>query len=177
MLPCVICHSARVHPSAHADMQASTSTATLNAWGETSFLPNQGTAGTAGTVPPALSSGPSRSKPPVRVVRDDWDNSESEEEDNARVWEKANSTVPMPELVIAPSSTSQVVSPPPAALQAPMRILKRPTPATSQNNAKPTESPRTTLAQREAQYQEARERIFGPSKADNASDRSERAHV
>ncbi|EIW75056.1 hypothetical protein CONPUDRAFT_169491 [Coniophora puteana RWD-64-598 SS2] len=148
-------------------MQASTSTATLDAWDETAYLPPHGVpqVSTAGTALPTSNSGPSKSKkkPSARVVRDDWDNSDSEEEDNAQVWEKANSTVPMPELVIAPSSTSQVVSPPPAALQGPMRILKRPSPATSQNSAKPADSPRNTFAQREAQYQEARERIFGSS--------------
>lgn len=88
----------------------------------------------------------------------------------------------MPEFIVAPASTSQCSSPPPpAALQPTLRILKRPSPNTSANNAGvslaslssspgPTSStgsggtspaPRGTLAEREAQYQEARSRIFG----------------
>ena len=67
----------------------------------------------------------------------------------------------MPELVISSSNTTSVVSPPPAAIQAPMRILKRPTasPNSSTNSAISQSS--DTLAEREARYQAARERIFG----------------
>ncbi|KAG8215973.1 hypothetical protein J3R82DRAFT_7956 [Butyriboletus roseoflavus] len=92
----------------------------------------------------------------------------------------------MPELVVAPASTSQSFPPPPlAALQPTLRILKRPSPNTSANSAGAASSaslsspspgptsgsgsgsggtspaPRGTLAEREAQYQEARSRIFG----------------
>ena len=96
----------------------------------------------------------------------------------------------MPELIVASASTSQSLAPlPPAALQPTLRILKRPSPNASANNVNvgvassatltssspgPTSgsssgsgsgvtSPasRGTLAEREAQYQEARSRIFG----------------
>lgn len=91
----------------------------------------------------------------------------------------------MPELIVAPASTSQgFPPPPPAALQPTLRILKRPSPNASASadtvGASPLVSssgpapspspssggtfpapPRGTLAEREAQYQEARSRIFG----------------
>ena len=73
-----------------------------------------------------------------------------------------NAKAPMPELIISPSNTTSVVPPPPAAiLQTPMRILKRPTasPNSSTNSAASRSS--DTLAEREARYQAARERIFG----------------
>jgi len=99
-------------------------------------------------------------------VPDDWDNDDDEEEmDSQKIWETANTKSPMPQLVISRSSTSAtVVSPPPTAvIQAPMRILKRPTPTTTPSNissTSPSPDPQT-LADREAKYQEARERIFG----------------
>ncbi|KAG1888219.1 hypothetical protein F4604DRAFT_1716071 [Suillus subluteus] len=101
---------------------------------------------------------------PQQVVPDDWDNDEDEEEDNAKVWEDANNKAPMPELIISPSSTGTcVVPPPPAAFQPTMRILKRPSPSQSASNSTTSLSSQTrnTLAEREAQYQEARNRIFG----------------
>ncbi|OJA14954.1 hypothetical protein AZE42_03697 [Rhizopogon vesiculosus] len=101
-----------------------------------------------------------------QVIPDDWDNDEDEEEDNAKVWEDANNKAPMPELIISPSSTgTSVVSPPPAAYQPTMRILKRPSPSQSASNSTTSLSSQTrnTLAEREAQYQEARNRIFGTS--------------
>ncbi|KAH7925337.1 hypothetical protein BV22DRAFT_1112337 [Leucogyrophana mollusca] len=109
----------------------------------------------------------SQRKPPPQAVPDDWDDDEEEEEeDNAKLWEEANRKVPMPELVISPSSTGQsIISPPPAAFQPAMRILKRPSPSPSASTSgAPPSSSRNTLAEREAQYQEARERIFGASK-------------
>jgi len=101
----------------------------------------------------------------------------------------------MPELIVASASTSQSVPPPPpAALQPTLRILKRPSPNTSTNNVGIASStslastststsssgfgsgsgvtspaPRGTLAEREAQYQEARSRIFGGSTSGHAS--------
>lgn len=101
---------------------------------------------------------------PQQVVPDDWDNDEDEEEDNAKVWEDANNKAPMPQLIISPSSTGTcVVPPPPAAFQPTMRILKRPSPSQSASNSTTSLSlqTRNTLAEREAQYQEARNRIFG----------------
>ena len=73
-----------------------------------------------------------------------------------------NAKAPMPELVISSSNTTSVVPPPPAdILRSPMRILKRPTasPNFSTNFAASQSS--DTLAEREARYQAARERIFG----------------
>ena len=49
-------------------------------------------------------------------------------------------------------------------IQAPMRILKRPIPTTTLSNTFSPSLVPQTLAQREARSQEARERIFGPSK-------------
>ncbi|KAF9645237.1 hypothetical protein BDM02DRAFT_3271842 [Thelephora ganbajun] len=100
-------------------------------------------------------------------VPDDWDNDDEEEEtDSQKIWETANTKSPMPQLMISRSSTSATVfSPPPSTLiQAPIRILKRPTPTTPSNNSSVSPSPvPQTLAEREAKYQEARERIFGSS--------------
>jgi len=79
----------------------------------------------------------------------------------------------MPELIISPSSTgTSVVSPPPAAYQATMRILKRPSPSQSASNSTTSLSSQTrnTLAEREAQYQEARNRIFGTTSEDCGDD-------
>ena len=96
----------------------------------------------------------------------------------------SNKRAPMPELIVAPASTSQTFPPPPpAAFQPTLRILKRPSPNTSArvNHVGPSSvlsfsgptpgsgsgsggtspAPRGTLAEREAQYQEARSRIFG----------------
>lgn len=73
-----------------------------------------------------------------------------------------NTRAPMPELVLSSSnSTSLVASPPAVILQAPMRILKRPTASlNSGSNLTPQENVET-LAEREVRYQAARERIFG----------------
>jgi len=108
------------------------------------------------------------------------------EEDSSKIWEEANKRAPMPELIVASASTSQSLAPlPPAALQPTLRILKRPSPNASAYDVGVASSapltgassspgstsgsgsgvtspvPRGTLAQREAQYQEARSRIFG----------------
>ncbi|KAG6887475.1 hypothetical protein C0992_012103, partial [Termitomyces sp. T32_za158] len=70
----------------------------------------------------------------------------------------------MPELIIAPSATSSshVAPPPPAAFQPTMRILKRPGSDGSSKSATPPPSSAESLKEREARYQAARERIFGP---------------
>ncbi|KAG1861128.1 hypothetical protein DFJ58DRAFT_905423 [Suillus subalutaceus] len=110
---------------------------------------------------------------PQQVVPDDWDNDEDEDEDNAKVWEDANNKAPMPELIISPSSTGTcVVPPPPAAFQPTMRILKRPSPSQSASNSTTSLSSQTrnTLAEREAQYQEARNRIFGTTSERGSDD-------
>ncbi|KAG1773597.1 hypothetical protein EV702DRAFT_1129251 [Suillus placidus] len=116
---------------------------------------------------------------PQQVVPDDWDNDE-EEEDSAKVWEDANNKAPMPELIISPSSTGTcVVPPPPAAFQPTMRILKRPSPSQSASNSTTSLSSQTrnTLAEREAQYQEARNRIFGTTSERGSDDLESRCGV
>ncbi|KAG6841838.1 hypothetical protein C0991_006245 [Blastosporella zonata] len=113
----------------------------------------------------------SRHKVPAQAVPDDWDDEEEEEpaneEDNQRIWEDANAKAPnpMPTLIIAPSATSanHVVSPPQAAFLPTMRILKRPSSAVNSKSATPPPSSSAeSLKEREARYQAARERIFGP---------------
>ncbi|KAI0088317.1 hypothetical protein BDY19DRAFT_950300 [Irpex rosettiformis] len=71
----------------------------------------------------------------------------------------------MPEVVIASSATSaSTISPPPAAFQPSIRILRRPSamsngqPVTPQTNAQ-----QKSFVQREVDYQLARDRIFGES--------------
>lgn len=71
----------------------------------------------------------------------------------------------MPELVISASNaTSTIVSPPPAAFQPALRILKRPTASSASSPssvATGASDAQKSFAEREAQYQAARERIFG----------------
>lgn len=103
-----------------------------------------------------------------------------ERRDNARVWQEANAKAPMPDLIISPSSTCPgAFAPPSAAFKPALRILKRPSPSSSQPQSpshSQARSPpgsgtvtpsgsqsRGSLAEREAQYLEARNRIFGPS--------------
>ncbi|KAG2073858.1 hypothetical protein BDR04DRAFT_249108 [Suillus decipiens] len=134
---------------------------------------------------PGLSSYPpgaviKSQRKPQQVVPDDWDNDEDEEEDNAKVWEDANNKAPMPQLIISPSSTGTcVVPPPPAAFQPTMRILKRPSPSQSASNSTTSLSSQTrnTLAEREAQYQEARNRIFGTASEHVSDDPSSRRGI
>ena len=83
-----------------------------------------------------------------------------------RYWAR-NTKSPMPQLVISRSSTSATVvsPPPPTIIQAPMRILKRQTPTTTPSNTSASPSPTPqSLTERDAKYQEARERIFGSPK-------------
>jgi hypothetical protein len=73
-----------------------------------------------------------------------------------------NKKAPMPQVVI----TSSTVSPPPAALQPSIRILKRPSASTpSPPTALAADTQPKSFADREAEYQSARERIFGGSTA------------
>ncbi|KAF8452391.1 hypothetical protein L210DRAFT_3638925 [Boletus edulis BED1] len=108
------------------------------------------------------------------------------EEASHGIFTPSRVRTPMPELIVASASTSQSSPPPPpAALQPALRILKRPSTNANANNAGVVSSapltssspgptsgsgsgsgvtspaPRGTLAEREAQYQEARSRIFG----------------
>jgi hypothetical protein len=81
---------------------------------------------------------------------------------NSPTWIHRNTRAPMPELLISSSSTATtVVSPPALAFQAPMRILKRPSSQNSGSNSTSSQTLPESLAQREARYQAARERIFG----------------
>lgn len=70
-----------------------------------------------------------------------------------------NTRAPMPDVVLTSNSSN---APPPAALAGPMKILKRPTAATSPaSSGLSNSSDASSLAQREARYKMARDRIFG----------------
>ncbi|KAK1230509.1 hypothetical protein PQX77_006437 [Marasmius sp. AFHP31] len=122
------------------------------------------------------------------VVRDDWEDEEEEEESpsderNKEIWEEAyvshsiklpfaipdksfmlrNTKVPAPMPVLSPSSSSRSATspPPPAAFQPAFKILKRPSNATTPaGNRTPSPASLESLKEREARYQEARNRIF-----------------
>ncbi|TFK75600.1 hypothetical protein BDN72DRAFT_831904 [Pluteus cervinus] len=70
----------------------------------------------------------------------------------------------MPSVILSPSSTSAraVLSPPEGAFQPTMRILKRPTNSNSTPSPIAPSASAETLQEKEARYQAARERIFGP---------------
>ncbi|EIN14458.1 hypothetical protein PUNSTDRAFT_140747 [Punctularia strigosozonata HHB-11173 SS5] len=107
-----------------------------------------------------------RAAVPVKPVPDSWDDDE-DEDDNQKIWEDANSHAPMPQLIITNTSTSAASLPPPAAaIQPAMRILKRSPTATPQPTPLPNSTSHKTLAEREAQYQAARQRIFANSHAE-----------
>jgi len=145
-----------------ACMSITSSDTAPNVWGQQfESAVHDGVPSNAGVLATA------RSKP--THVPDDWDNDDEDEEtDSQKIWETANTKSPMPQLVISRSSTSTTVvpPPPPAIIQAPMRILKRPAPTTTPPNTSSASSSPVpqTLAEREAKYQEARERIFGSPK-------------
>lgn len=87
----------------------------------------------------------------------------------------------MPELVISSSTASTVAPPPVTAFQTPMRILKRPSasPNSNANSSASQGASGQTLAEREARYQAARERIFGGDDgsgilSDNGNEKSKR---
>lgn len=71
---------------------------------------------------------------------------------------------------IQPASTSSLgtLPPPAAAFEAPLRILKRPSASESKSPSPLDGQTQVSFKEREAQYQAARERIFG----DNARDKA-----
>jgi hypothetical protein len=81
-----------------------------------------------------------------------------------------NTQSPMPEVVVVrSSSTTPSIVAHPSVFQSPMRILKRPSnsqssSASSLSSATDSQS-HQSLAEREARYQAARERIFGEERA------------
>lgn len=99
-------------------------------------------------------------------VRDDWEDDEDEddqaqaptEEANQRLWNDANTkpAAPMPTVV-----SSSTPTPPPAAFQPVMRILKRPDTNAANSEVPSVPSGEESFREREARYQAARERIFG----------------
>lgn len=76
-----------------------------------------------------------------------------------------NNRAPMPQLVISASSTTSTVSPPPAAFQPTLRILKRPNASTTSSATAPSSDLQKSYAEREAQYVAARQRIFNDESA------------
>ncbi|TFY74822.1 hypothetical protein EWM64_g9190 [Hericium alpestre] len=117
--------------------------------------------------PSTSSKRPSNNEP----IPDEWDADDNEDEaDNQKIWQDANAKAPMPQLRIAPSSTAPGgVTLPPAAFQAPIRILKR-NPAGSSTSSASNSGSGTpnhqSFAEREARYQAARERIFASKDPD-----------
>jgi len=104
---------------------------------------------------PIAGVGPRRSHA-TYTVPEDWDVETNEEDrDNKQLWEEANAKAPMPQIVIAGGTST---APPPTAFAPSMRILKRPSSA----SPKPTtpSTPQKSLAEREAEYKAARDRIF-----------------
>ncbi|KZV75612.1 hypothetical protein PENSPDRAFT_680846 [Peniophora sp. CONT] len=94
------------------------------------------------------------------AIKDDWDDSEeSEPEDSKKIWEAANTKAPLPQLVATPTSTSSAPALPSGAFAAPIRILKR-TPTGSGSSTPSTASQQPTYADKKAQYDAARQRIF-----------------
>lgn len=92
-------------------------------------------------------------------------------------WRCRNTKSPMPELVISRSSAGpSVVTPPVIAIQAPLRILKRPsansTSTSTSSSLTNASASADTFAEREAKYQVARERIFGEAQASETNNSS-----
>ncbi|GAA5883325.1 hypothetical protein JCM3774_005243 [Rhodotorula dairenensis] len=127
---------------------------------------------------------------PRRGVWDDWEDGYTRDEhtrssrapdDNARLWQQANTVQPTYSILPAASATNASRPPPAAALDTAttngppvLKILKRPTnpnTAQPQNGAGRSASsegrPRSekTLAEREKEYLEARRRIYGQDAA------------
>jgi len=110
---------------------------------------------------------PARQKAPAptRAIPDDWDDDpSSSDEDSQKMWEDANKAGPMPELVLASSSSGSTpnVVPPAPAFQSPVRILKRSlaSPQKHTNDSPSASATTETFAERSARYHAARERIF-----------------
>ncbi|KAF8470366.1 hypothetical protein JB92DRAFT_3056086 [Gautieria morchelliformis] len=103
-------------------------------------------------------------RPQSTHVPDDWDaDDDNEELDPKALWETANTRAPMPDIQLSTTSWStNVPLPPSAAFETPLRILKRPSVANAKSPS-PSSSAQMqkTFKEREAQYQAARERIFG----------------
>jgi hypothetical protein len=127
-------------------------------------------------------------KAPIPVVKDDWDDDDEDDEppmnaeESKHAWETAyvrfavftfhecafivvrNSSAPMPQIVSALPSTSAPSVPVVATAllnQPTMKILKRPmssSPASSTASPPPASEP---LADRQARYEAARQKIFG----------------
>ncbi|KAF8312892.1 uncharacterized protein EI90DRAFT_3159824 [Cantharellus anzutake] len=121
----------------------------------------------------------------ARQVPDSWDDDEDnveDEEDNSFVagtsqfrkrpsiemladgihqgaWDTGGSA-PMPTVILGAPLTAGSSLPPPSALGPTMRILKRPVQNSSSSSTDSVRSPQS-LAEREAAYAVARERIFG----------------
>lgn len=134
-----------------------------------------------------------RAVPQSTPIPDAWDADDNEDEPDAKaLWETAciplllysftlhtelrcrNFRVPMPEIQLSTTSLSSGVSlPPPAAFETPMRILKRPSATNSKSSPTATDTQtQKTFQEREAQYQAARERIFGENGSGIGKDRS-----
>ena len=82
-----------------------------------------------------------------------------------------NTRPPMPQIQPSTTSTSASAVPPAAAFEAPLRILKRPSP-TNSKLASPLNGVQIqkSFKEREAQYQAARERIFGDDPREKGQD-------
>lgn len=109
------------------------------------------------------SSNPLIKKKAAPVV-DDWDNDEdlSSSENSQKIWEDANKAKPMPQIIannVSSNSSSVPIAAAAVLSQPTMRILKRPTPS---KPSSPTPPPVSTppLADRQARYEAARQRIF-----------------
>ncbi|EJU01614.1 hypothetical protein DACRYDRAFT_22679 [Dacryopinax primogenitus] len=98
-----------------------------------------------------------RPSQPAYTVPDDWDAEPTEDKgkDVRQIWEEANSRAPMPQIIVTGGSSP---APPPTSFTPAMRILQRPQSASPKAAAAAT--PQKSLAEREADYKAARQRIF-----------------
>ncbi|KAJ3502726.1 hypothetical protein NLJ89_g8756 [Agrocybe chaxingu] len=156
----------------------------VDAWGDEP-MPNSGPiASNSG------SSSESRPKKPTKsVVRDDWEDDEEEEDvgrsvdaQNKKLWEDANSREyrPMPAVIMYGGSSTSSAAPTLPLNQPPaMKILKRPSPSVSpsQSSSNVNAASTETFQDREARYQAARERIFGPSSDISPNEGSEKKKI